>query len=119
MLQSESLFPRLIELLRSKRDHESINDFRRMLLELLFEMSRVQKLNRNDLSELNRMMMRTLPNVLAAAVDDDFVLYLLQLIEDLSNDVDDPYHYPIIRVLVRSTYRSLTQTTSLIGRSLF
>lgn len=34
-------------------------------------------------------------------VDDDFVLYLMQLIEDFSDDADDPYHYPIIRVLVR------------------
>jgi hypothetical protein len=33
-------------------------------------------------------------------VDDDFVTYLFQIIEELSDDVDDPYHYPVIRVLV-------------------
>lgn len=34
------------------------------------------------------------------AVDDGVVLYLFQLIEELSDDADDPYHYPIIRVLL-------------------
>lgn len=38
---------------------------------------------------------------MAVVVDDAFVLYLFQLIEQLSNDADDPYHYHIIRVLVR------------------
>jgi hypothetical protein len=33
-------------------------------------------------------------------VDDDFVACLFQIIEELSDDVDDPYHYPVIRVLV-------------------
>jgi hypothetical protein len=33
-------------------------------------------------------------------VDDDFILYLFRLIEELSDDADDPYHYPIIRVLL-------------------
>lgn len=33
-------------------------------------------------------------------VDDSFILYLFQLIEELSDDADDPYHYPIIRVLL-------------------
>lgn len=36
-----------------------------------------------------------------AVIDDSFILYLFQLIEQLSDDADDPYHYPIIRVLVR------------------
>lgn len=35
-----------------------------------------------------------------ANVGDDFILYLFQLIESLSNDADDPYHYPVIRVLL-------------------
>ena len=34
-------------------------------------------------------------------VDDAFVCQLFELIEELSNDVNDPYHYPIIRVIVR------------------
>lgn len=35
-------------------------------------------------------------------VDDDFIRCLFDIIEDLSNDVTDPYHYPVIRVLVSS-----------------
>jgi hypothetical protein len=34
------------------------------------------------------------------AVDDAFILYLLGIIEGASDDADDPYHYPVIRVLV-------------------
>jgi hypothetical protein len=36
-----------------------------------------------------------------AVVGDDFILYLFQIIEELADDADDPYHYPTIRVLVR------------------
>lgn len=35
-------------------------------------------------------------------VDDDFIRCLFDIIEDLSFDVTDPYHYPVIRVLVSS-----------------
>lgn len=33
-------------------------------------------------------------------MDDEFVKGLFDIIEDLSYDVNDPYHYPVIRVLV-------------------
>ena len=33
-------------------------------------------------------------------MDDDFIRCLFDIIEDLSFDVTDPYHYPVIRVLV-------------------
>ena len=33
-------------------------------------------------------------------MDDDFIRCLFDIIEDLSYDVTDPYHYPVIRVLV-------------------
>ena len=33
-------------------------------------------------------------------------MYMFQIIEGLSDDVNDPYHYPVIRVLVG--HRSLT-----------
>ncbi|KAF2481982.1 hypothetical protein BDY17DRAFT_174984 [Neohortaea acidophila] len=82
MLRSEGVFPRLIQLIRG--GGEDNDDMRRLLLELLFELCRTQKLSREEL----------------ITADDDFVLYLLQLIEDYSDDVDDPYHYPIIRVLL-------------------
>lgn len=36
-------------------------------------------------------------------VDDDFIKGLFEIIEDLSYDANDPYHYPVIRVLVSST----------------
>ena len=49
MMQSEGTFPRLIELIRDKRDDD--NGLHKLLLELLFEMSRVQQLDRDILSE--------------------------------------------------------------------
>lgn len=82
MMQAEHAFPRLVELVRAKRDNDI--GLHRLLLELLFEMSRIQKLTRDDIS----------------SVDDSFILYLFQLIEELSDDAEDPYHYPIIRVLL-------------------
>lgn len=33
-------------------------------------------------------------------MNDAFILYLLEIIEGASDDADDPYHYPVIRVLV-------------------
>jgi hypothetical protein len=35
-----------------------------------------------------------------AAVNDAFIIYLLEIIEGASDDADDSYHYPVIRVLV-------------------
>lgn len=37
---------------------------------------------------------------MAASIGDDFILSLFRLIESLSDDADDPYHYPVIRVLL-------------------
>lgn len=81
-MNQEGCFPRLLELVKQgKNDDPRLH---RMLLELLYEMSRMQRLSAEELGQ----------------VDDDFVTYLFQMIEELSDDVDDPYHYPIIRVLV-------------------
>lgn len=33
-------------------------------------------------------------------VEDDVVKYLFDIIESLSDDANDPYHYPVIRILV-------------------
>lgn len=79
----EGCFPRLLELIGKGKDEDA--RLHRMLLELMYEMSRVQRLTLEDLAQ----------------VDDTFVTSLFQLIEQLSDDVDDPYHYPVIRVLVR------------------
>ena len=40
----------------------------------------------------------------AVLVDDDFIRCLFDIIEDLSYDVTDPYHYPVIRVLVSTLF---------------
>ncbi len=86
IMNNESCFSRLLELVKEgKRNDASLH---RLLLELLYEMSRMQRLKTEDLSQ----------------VDDDFVKYLFQITEELSDDVDDPYHYPVIRVLVRVHY---------------
>jgi hypothetical protein len=47
--------------------------------------------------------------VQAVHVDDPFICQLFRLIEQLSNDVDDPYHYPVIRVLVSQSVHRLTR----------
>lgn len=81
-MNQEGCFPRLLELVKQgKRDDAQLH---RLLLELLYEMSRMQRLSAEELGQ----------------VDDDFVTYLFQMIEELSDDAKDPYHYPIIRVLV-------------------
>ena len=82
MMNNEGCFPRLVELVKQgKKDDSRLH---RLLLELLYEMSRMQRLSMEDLGQ----------------VDDEFVISLFQIIEELSDDVDDPYHYPVIRVLV-------------------
>lgn len=80
MMNTEGCFPKLVELIKGGQDER----LHRSLLELLYEMSRMQRLSQEDLG----------------MVDDELVTYLLSIIESLSNDVDDPYHYPVIRVLV-------------------
>ncbi|TAQ87361.1 hypothetical protein B7494_g4334 [Chlorociboria aeruginascens] len=82
MMNNEGCFTRLLELIKNgKRDGSRLH---RLLLELLYEMSRMQRLSAEDLGQ----------------VDDAFITYLFQIIEELSDDVDDPYHYPVIRVLL-------------------
>ncbi|PSK46082.1 hypothetical protein B9Z65_5050 [Elsinoe australis] len=82
MMQNEGLFPRLVELIKSgKYDDTRVH---RLLLELLCEMTRIQLLARDDLQ----------------MIDDAFILYLFQLIEQLSNDPSDPYHYAIVRIVL-------------------
>lgn len=47
-------------------------------------------------------------NVGIVLVDDDFIRFLFDIIEDLSYDVTDPYHYPVIRVLVSADIFPIT-----------
>lgn len=79
----EACFPRLLELIKGRRDEDP--RLHRFLLQLMYEMSRMERLRRDDIQ----------------LVDDSFIHYLFRLIEDVSDDVHDPYHYPTIRVLVR------------------
>ncbi|GJC77767.1 protein DIP1 [Colletotrichum liriopes] len=82
----EACFPRLLELINGRKDQDL--RLHRLLLELMYEMSRIERLRTADLLQ----------------VDDGFIAYLFQIIEELSNDVHDPYHYPIIRVLCLSLH---------------
>ncbi|KAG7284115.1 hypothetical protein NEMBOFW57_010476 [Staphylotrichum longicolle] len=79
---SEGCFGRLLELIKGCGGKDP--RLHRLLLQLLYEMSRIEHLRLEDLMQ----------------VDDSFVMYLFQLIEALSDDAGDPYHYPVIRVLV-------------------
>lgn len=78
----EGCFPKMVELINGRRDQD--RRLHRLLLELMYEMARIERLRVADL----------------LSIDDNFVVYMFQLIESLSDDVDDPYHYPIIRVLL-------------------
>ncbi|PFH63053.1 hypothetical protein XA68_10094 [Ophiocordyceps unilateralis] len=79
----EACFARLLELLNAQRDDVDPRLYQ-LLLQLLYEMSRVQRLKTDDLM----------------LVEDDFVHCLFQDVEGVSDDVHDPYHYPTIRVLL-------------------
>lgn len=78
----EGCFPKLVELMDGHQEDD--RRLHRLLLELMYEMARIERLRLDDL----------------LCVDDNFITYLFQLIEGLSDDVNDPYHYPIIRVLL-------------------
>ncbi|KAH7154849.1 hypothetical protein B0J13DRAFT_211052 [Dactylonectria estremocensis] len=79
---NEACFPRLLELINGRQHVDP--RLHRHLLHLMYEMSRVERLRMKDL----------------VLVDDGFVSYLFCLIEEVSDDVHDPYHYPTIRVLL-------------------
>ncbi|KAL8973359.1 MAG: hypothetical protein Q9183_000052 [Haloplaca sp. 2 TL-2023] len=82
LMNEEGIFPRIVEVIHAGKDDDA--GLHRMLLELLYEMSRIQRLRIQDL----------------ILIEDDFIQYLFGIIEGLSNDVNDPYHYPTIRVLL-------------------
>lgn len=78
----EGCFPKMVELINGRREDD--RRLHRLLLELMYEMARIERLRMDDL----------------VCVDDSFIIYMFQLIEGLSDDVNDPYHYPIIRILL-------------------
>ncbi|KAF8458272.1 hypothetical protein BDZ91DRAFT_666113 [Kalaharituber pfeilii] len=81
-MQGEGLFRRLLTLITMKKQQED-KECRNRLLETLYEMSRVQRLRWEDL----------------AAIDDAFITYLFELVEEQA-ELEDPYHYVIIRALL-------------------
>lgn len=87
MMNSEGCFPKLVELIK-QAEADNAPRWHRLLLDLLYEMSRMQPISAEDLGH----------------VDDEFVSSLFRIIEHVSDDVDDPYHYPVIRVLVGAPY---------------
>ncbi|KAF2018344.1 hypothetical protein BU24DRAFT_421328 [Aaosphaeria arxii CBS 175.79] len=95
MMQKEGVFPRLVELIRSPTVQEDTR-LHQMLLELMYESSRIQRLSWEDLM----------------TVDDTFILYLLDIIEGVSDDAEDPYHYPVIRVLLVLNEQYLVASTT-------
>ncbi|KAI8939511.1 hypothetical protein NX059_003282 [Plenodomus lindquistii] len=95
MMHLEGCFARLIELVQMDSVQEDIR-IHQMLLELLYESSRIQRLNYDDFM----------------AVTDGFVLFLLGLIEGASDDSEDPYHYPVIRVLLVLNEQYLVASTN-------
>lgn len=79
----ESCFSRLLELICIHRA-DSDSCLHRLLLLLMYEMSRIER------SKVDDLML----------VDDGFIHNLFGAIEGMSDDMQDAYHYPAIRVLV-------------------
>lgn len=95
----EGCFHRLLDLIDGRRDQEDPG-LHRLMLELLYEMSRIERLRTEDLMH----------------VHDGLVTYLFQLIEGLSDDAHDPYHYTVIRVLVSVGPAESTSDDADVGR---
>ncbi|KAF1843926.1 uncharacterized protein K460DRAFT_316860 [Cucurbitaria berberidis CBS 394.84] len=95
MMHSEGTFPRLVELVQLQAVQEDTR-LHQLLLELLYESSRIQRLTWEDF----------------LAVNDQFIIYLLGIIEGVSDDAEDPYHYPVIRVLLVLNEQYLVASTN-------
>ncbi|GES61054.1 protein dip1 [Aspergillus terreus] len=104
VMNEEGSFPRLLELLQvqNKKRGDDEAGLHRLLMDLLYEMSRIQRIKIEDLGGwfLQALCDMVVNGEMAVLVDDDFIKSLFDIIEDLSYDVNDPYHYPVIRVLL-------------------
>ena len=100
MMNNEGTLPRLVDLIQSRKDDEL--DLHKTLLELMYEMSRIQRLRIEHLglSGSCSCSIRLLTSNSTVSIDDDFIMYMFDIVESLANDVRDPYLSPIIRVLV-------------------
>jgi hypothetical protein len=122
-MNNEGAFTRLVDLIGNPKSDAKPGSHR-LFMELLYEMARIQRIKIDDLS------MSQLPTLLRGRpgaavilqpklillrtvhVDDAFVRHLFQIIEELSDDVNDPYHYPVIRVLVSHNRPHLAKSNS-------
>jgi Protein of unknown function (DUF2013) len=84
LMNKEGAFCRLVDLISDPKQQDEEAEVHRSLMELLYEMSRIQKITTEDLLH----------------VKDEFVRQLFDIIEHISGDVHDPYHYPVIRVVL-------------------
>ncbi|KAF7630554.1 hypothetical protein AFLA_011176 [Aspergillus flavus NRRL3357] len=88
MMNGEGAFPRLLELLQVQNRKKEVEGdealLHRVFMDLIYEMSRIQRIKMEDL----------------VLVDDEFIKSLFDIIEELSYDSSDPYHYTVIRVLL-------------------
>ena len=105
LMSSEGAFSRLVLLIKEGNDDGL--GLHRHFLELLYEMSRVQQISWEELSRYCQSHPIHLGDQIAvadlsvaASADESFALYLLQIVEGLSSDVNDPHHSPVIRALV-------------------
>lgn len=97
------VFSRLVELIELGKEDES--GLHKMMLELVYEMSRIQRLRVEELGKCCGQSSHDKKNLMKSLVlvGDESIMYLFALIEELSDDVNDSYHYPLIKVLVRLT----------------
>ncbi|KAK6363154.1 hypothetical protein TWF730_000600 [Orbilia blumenaviensis] len=83
LMLEQNAFARLIDLIW--KDVAKLNfGFHKLLLEVFYEMCRIQKLRNQDLDILQ----------------DEFIKHLLEQVEEGQGDTDDPYNYAVIKVLL-------------------
>ena len=100
-MNAEGVFPCLLKHIKDGFDDGL--GLHRQLLELLYEMSRIQQISLHQLSMPllpSRYPAHSLTCVSIVSVDDDFILLLFRMIDSHASDANDPYHLPVIRVLL-------------------
>lgn len=107
------VFSRLLELIEMGKEDES--GLHILMLELVYEMSRIQRLRVEELGECCRRSSyeKKNPMKILGLVSDESIMYLFTMIEEVADDVNDSYHYPLIKVLVRLS-REKSDATKLI-----
>ena len=101
LMSTLGAFPKLLALIEMGKDEES--GLYKTMLDLIFEMSRMHRLRNKDLCKCcgqsgfdKRNLMKNL-----VGISDDSIMYFFNMIEAVSENINDPYHYSLIKVLVR------------------